>query len=156
MSHTPRHRQGRTHLTGTVPPQSHSSTLWAARTQGRSCDSDLGRSTALSGRTSADSHDGEVVQTADLFMVSIPNDIRGQGEQRNTHRSPKEVTASSACPPFLLLSGLCFTEVTGASTQDHFAKRVSVLDALQTGWFCPWVNSSEQQLRVFATEISSR
>lgn len=54
------------------------------------------------------------------------------------------------------VAGLCFAEVTGASTKDHFAKRVSVLDALQPGWFCPWVNSSGQQLRVCAEEISSR
>lgn len=84
-------RTGRGHLTlqYLLPPQSHSSTLWAATTQGRSRARDWGSSTPRCLEGQADSqHRGGAAHTAILFMFSALSDIGGQG-----HTSPEPVTA---------------------------------------------------------------
>lgn len=108
-------RTGRGHLTlqYLLPPQSHSSTLWAATTQGRSCARDWGSSTpqCLEGR--ADSHDRRGgAHAAILFMFSIPNDIGGQGGDRtHTHTSKNQsLQAKPVLCSFLVaqVAGLAF------------------------------------------------
>lgn len=147
------HAQGTPQLTSLylLPPQSHSSRQSCASSTG-------GGSTPQCLEGQADSHDRELLHAQQFFSWSALAVTLGDWEGTGTHTHISK-NQSLQAEPVLPLCSFLVAQVAGLclrGNRDGFAKRVSVLAALQTGWLWPWVSSSQQQLRVFATEISSQ